>query len=155
MTAIALLPLACLLRNNYLPESAMPAASSCCTHCMLLAPHKYNLYTTRPRGGQACSTLYRLSWVNRCVARHGTKTGQAQDAALSLPVPVSLCSVAMFASSQGIDLLKCIWQDPVPRVGKLGVLYARPGQRVLVDKGGDMQVRPTPLDIRLSSANPG
>lgn len=46
-------------------------------------------------------------------------------------------------------------QDPVPRVGKLGVLYARPGQRVLVDQGGDMQVRPTPLDIRLSSSNPG
>ena len=46
-------------------------------------------------------------------------------------------------------------QDPVPRVGKLGVLYSRPGQRVLVDQGGDMQVRPTPLDIRLSSSNPG
>ncbi|KAL3161315.1 hypothetical protein ABBQ38_009669 [Trebouxia sp. C0009 RCD-2024] len=45
-------------------------------------------------------------------------------------------------------------KDPVPRVGKLGVLYARPGQRVLVDQGGDMQVRPTPLDIRLSSSNP-
>ena len=46
-------------------------------------------------------------------------------------------------------------QDPVPRVGKLRVLYSRPGQRVLVDQGGDMQVRPTPLDIRLSSSNPG
>ena len=46
-------------------------------------------------------------------------------------------------------------QDPVPRVGKLGVLYSRPGKRVLVDQEGDMQVRPTPLDIRLSSANPG
>lgn len=43
----------------------------------------------------------------------------------------------------------------MPRVGKLGVLYSRPGKRVLVDLEGDMQVRPTPLDIRLSSANPG
>ena len=49
----------------------------------------------------------------------------------------------------------CALQDPVPRVGKLGVLYSRPGKRVLVDQDGDMQVRPTPLDIRLSSANPG
>lgn len=46
-------------------------------------------------------------------------------------------------------------QDPVPRMAKLGVLYSRPGKRVLVDLEGNMQVRPTPLDIRLSSANPG
>ena len=46
-------------------------------------------------------------------------------------------------------------QDPVPRVGKFGVLYSRPGQRVLVDQGSNMQVRPTPLDIRLTSINPG
>lgn len=45
-------------------------------------------------------------------------------------------------------------QDPVPRIGKFGVVYSRPGQRVLVQKQGDMQVRPTPLDIRLSSTHP-
>ena len=46
-------------------------------------------------------------------------------------------------------------QDPVPRVGKFWVLYSRPGQRVLVDQGGDLQVRPTPLDQKLLSLNPG
>ena len=47
-----------------------------------------------------------------------------------------------------------IVQDPVPKVGKFWALYSRPGQRVLVDVMGDMQVRPTPLDMRLSSTNP-
>ncbi len=46
-------------------------------------------------------------------------------------------------------------QDPVPRVGKFGVVYSRPGQRVVLDAGGEMQVRPSPLDMRLSSINPG
>ena len=46
-------------------------------------------------------------------------------------------------------------QDPVPKVGKFWVLFARPGQRVLVNQGGDMQVRPTPLDRRLTSLTPG
>ncbi|KAL0044911.1 hypothetical protein WJX82_001842 [Trebouxia sp. C0006] len=45
-------------------------------------------------------------------------------------------------------------QDPVPKVGKFGVLYARPGQRVILDAGGEMQVRPTQLDMRLSTLNP-
>ncbi|DBA79451.1 TPA: hypothetical protein ACH3X2_007723 [Trebouxia sp. C0005] len=45
-------------------------------------------------------------------------------------------------------------QDPVPKVGKFGVLYARPGQRVILDAGGEMQVRPTQLDVRLSTLNP-
>ena len=46
-------------------------------------------------------------------------------------------------------------QDPVPKVGKFWVLFSRPGQRVLVDQGGDMQVRPTPLDRRLAPLTPG
>lgn len=46
-------------------------------------------------------------------------------------------------------------QDPVPRVGKFWVLFSRPGQRVLVNGQGDMQVRPTPLDRRLKPLNPG
>ena len=45
-------------------------------------------------------------------------------------------------------------QDPVPKMGKFGVLYARPGQRVILDAGGEMQVRPTQLDMRLSTLNP-
>lgn len=45
-------------------------------------------------------------------------------------------------------------QDPVPKMGKFGVLYARPGQRVILDPGGEMQVRPTHLDRRLASLNP-
>lgn len=45
-------------------------------------------------------------------------------------------------------------RDPVPKVGKFGVLYARPGQRVILDAGGEMQVRPTQLDMRLSTLNP-
>ena len=48
-----------------------------------------------------------------------------------------------------------VMQDPVPRVGKFWVLFARPGQRVLVNQGGDMQVRPTPLDRRLIPLTPG
>ena len=51
------------------------------------------------------------------------------------------------------DMHLCI-QDPVPKVGKFGVLYARPGQRVILDAGGEMQVRPTQLDMRLSTLNP-
>ncbi|KAL0040544.1 hypothetical protein WJX77_010258 [Trebouxia sp. C0004] len=45
-------------------------------------------------------------------------------------------------------------RDPVPKVGKFGVMYARPGQRVILDAGGEMQVRPTQLDMRLSTLNP-
>ena len=48
-----------------------------------------------------------------------------------------------------------VMQDPVPRVGKFWVLFARPGQRVLVNQGGDMQVRPTPLDRLLTPLTPG
>ncbi len=51
------------------------------------------------------------------------------------------------------DMHMCL-QDPVPKVGKFGVLYARPGQRVILDAGGEMQVRPTQLDMRLSTLNP-
>lgn len=40
-------------------------------------------------------------------------------------------------------------------MGKFWVLFARPGQRVLVNQGGDMQVRPTPLDRRLTPLTPG
>ena len=40
-------------------------------------------------------------------------------------------------------------QDPVPKMAKFWFLYARPGQRVLLYKNGDMVVSPTPLDIRL------
>ena len=47
-----------------------------------------------------------------------------------------------------------VLQDPVPKVGKFGALYARPGQRVLLDLIGDMQVRPTPLEMRLPTLNP-
>ena len=50
---------------------------------------------------------------------------------------------------------KSVMQDPVPKVGKFWVLFARPGQRVLVNQGGDMQVRPTPLDRRLTPLTPG
>lgn len=42
----------------------------------------------------------------------------------------------------------------MPKIGKFGALYARPGQRVLLDLLGDMQVRPTPLEMRLPSLNP-
>lgn len=45
-------------------------------------------------------------------------------------------------------------RDPVPKMGKFGILYARPGQRVILDAGGEMQVRPTQLDMRLSTLNP-
>ena len=40
-------------------------------------------------------------------------------------------------------------QDPVPKMAKFWFLYARPGQRVLLYKNGDIVISPTPLDIRL------
>ncbi|KAL3158681.1 hypothetical protein ABBQ32_011423 [Trebouxia sp. C0010 RCD-2024] len=45
-------------------------------------------------------------------------------------------------------------QDPIPKVGKFWGLFSRPGQRVLVNPRGDMQVRPTPLDRRLTPLSP-
>ena len=59
-------------------------------------------------------------------------------------------SVDSGARRKGVNVM----QDPVPKVGKFGTLYARPGQRVLIDLTGDMQVRPTPLEMRLPSLNP-
>ena len=40
-------------------------------------------------------------------------------------------------------------QDAVPRVGKFLVLFARPGQRVIVDYRGDVVVRPSPHEIHI------
>ena len=40
-------------------------------------------------------------------------------------------------------------QDPVPKMAKFWFLYARPGNRVLLYKNGDIIVCPTPLDMRL------
>ena len=42
-------------------------------------------------------------------------------------------------------------QDAVPRVGKFGNLFRRPGQRVIVDYQGDIVVRPSPHEIQLRS----
>jgi len=40
-------------------------------------------------------------------------------------------------------------QDAIPRVGKFGTLFRRPGQRVIVDYHGDIVVRPSPHEIQL------
>lgn len=40
-------------------------------------------------------------------------------------------------------------QDAVPRVGKFLVLFARPGQRVIVDYRGDVVCRPSPHEIHI------
>ncbi len=40
-------------------------------------------------------------------------------------------------------------QDAVPRVGKFVALFARPGQRVIVDYRGDVVVRPSPHEIHI------
>ncbi|EIE18442.1 hypothetical protein COCSUDRAFT_68209 [Coccomyxa subellipsoidea C-169] len=46
--------------------------------------------------------------------------------------------------------------DAVPRVGKFLVLFARPGQRVIVDYRGDVVVRPSPHEIHIrNGSNPG
>ena len=37
-------------------------------------------------------------------------------------------------------------------MAKFGALYVRPGHRVLITPRGDMMVRPTPLDHKLSIA---
>ena len=57
-------------------------------------------------------------------------------------------------TSHVVVKLIVVLQDPVPKVGKFWVLFTRPGQRVLVNQGGDMQVRPTPLDRRLTPLSP-
>lgn len=49
-----------------------------------------------------------------------------------------------------LDTTCCIMQDPVPLMAKFGALYARPGHRVLITPRGDMLVRPTPLDHKLT-----
>ncbi len=46
-------------------------------------------------------------------------------------------------------------QDPVPHMAKFWFLYARPGNKVLLYKDGDMIVCPTPLDVRLQSYRRG
>lgn len=46
-------------------------------------------------------------------------------------------------------------QDPVPQMAKFWFLYARPGNKVLLYKDGDMIVCPTPLDVRLQSYRRG
>ena len=46
-------------------------------------------------------------------------------------------------------------QDPVPHMAKFWFLYARPGNKVLLYKDGDMIVCPTPLDVRLQSYKRG
>ena len=61
---------------------------------------------------------------------------------------IYVVTVFLFEAAGGV-------QDPVPSVGKFWVIYSRPGQRVLVDQQGDLQVRPTPLDQKLLSLNPG
>ncbi|BDA48303.1 probable lipase at C-terminar half [Coccomyxa sp. Obi] len=46
--------------------------------------------------------------------------------------------------------------DAVPRVGKFVALFARPGQRVIVDYRGDVVVRPSPHEIHIrNGSNPG
>lgn len=45
-------------------------------------------------------------------------------------------------------------QDIVPHGGKLWGLYKRNGHRVLMNPGGDILVRPNPLESRLLSAGP-
>jgi hypothetical protein len=45
-------------------------------------------------------------------------------------------------------------QDAIPRVGKFGTLFRRPGQRVIVDYHGDIVVRPSPHEIQLRNGAP-
>ncbi len=45
-------------------------------------------------------------------------------------------------------------QDAIPRVGKFGTLFRRPGQRVIVDYHGDIVVRPSPHEIQLRTVRP-
>ncbi|KAA6420730.1 MAG: hypothetical protein FRX49_09307 [Trebouxia sp. A1-2] len=47
------------------------------------------------------------------------------------------------------------YRDPVPQMAKFWFLYARPGNKVLLYKDGDMIVCPTPLDVRLQSYRRG
>ncbi len=71
----------------------------------------------------------------------------------SCPQSVILFTIPVSMLSEGH--VRHMVQDPVPHMAKFCFLYARPGNKVLQHKDGDMIVCPTPLDVRLQSYRRG
>ncbi len=88
-----------------------------------------------------------------CCAVSGHAVSCCAVLCYAVPGLAVLCNCHRTHQRCNLTCTLCL-QDPVPKVGKFGVLYARPGQRVILDAGGEMQVRPTQLDMRLSTLNP-
>ena len=46
-------------------------------------------------------------------------------------------------------------RDPVPRAGKFWGLFKRPGHRVLINRRGELVVRPNALELQVPARPPG